>query len=470
MRLTCNFYAVTTPMKTDSSSAAVLETAGPTPVSVPAAEINKRYPLSLTPAHAWRQWVAFDHCRVLLRQFVFARSREPLAQLYRLSLDEGEPRASASASARFWARIIFAVVALRQVLVYFRRYSTFVKHKYGVPRLRQFRDLWYCAWRQNQSPRHYYWRQLYLIADRKTWLENLEHRQVNTLLNHLNRNLPILRATDKAQFYQHCLSHKLPTAPILANWDNLGNLMEAVSDPVAADLFLKPGTEYGSVGIMPIVYHAATATYAFKNAELSWSDLLAAIGRMSREGGRSMILQRRLTNAVRNGIYGDADICNVRIVTGMAPGHKPEVIGAFIRLPSSLTTTGHDRNIMISSIDVATGRMDTGRFRETMLGDFPMHPDTGAPIENRILPGWTEMVELAFKGHRSYPWLPFIGWDVVDTKDGLLLLEANAYWGGDCVQLPGAMPLGRTQFAEIYLRSFEHFYGPSVPEHRFPIK
>ena len=183
-----------------------------------------------------------------------------------------------------------------------------------------------------------------------------------------------------------------------------------------------------------------------------------------------MILQRRLFNAERNSLYGEADICNVRLITGLAPGENPVPIGGFVRLPSSMTTTGHDRNIMISSIDIATGRMESGRFRETMLGDFPVHPDTGAPIANRIFPGWREIIDLTVRAHRTYPWIPFIGWDVIDSSDGLILLEANAYWGGDCVQLPGAAPLGDTAFAEIYLKCFEHFYGPDTPACRRPIR
>jgi hypothetical protein len=122
---------------------------------------------------------------------------------------------------------------------------------------------------------------------------------------------------------------------------------------------------------------------------------------------------------------------------------------------------------MISSIEVGTGRMEPCRFRETMLGDFPVHPDTGAKIADQAFAGWEEMKALAIRGHRTYPEMPFIGWDVVDTTDGVLLLEANAYWGGDCVQLPGATPLGKTRFAEIYLKHFERFYGPNTPAHRF---
>jgi Sugar-transfer associated ATP-grasp len=424
---------------------------------------------TLAPAHAWRQWIAFDHSRILLPQFVFRRGHEPLAQIYRLSLEEGEPRAMAGAWARFWSRPIFALVVLRQMWLFFRRYGSFVKKKYAISSFQQIKDLWHCAWRQNQSPRHYYWRKLYLIPNRSEWLENLEHRQVNTLLNHLNRNLPITKVTNKVQFYQHCIDHNLPTAPILTSWDTNGQMVSGAPAAVAADVFLKPTSEYGSVGIMAVVYQPATGKHRLKDTDLAWPDLLKAIGRLASADHRAMLLQRRLANAPRSAVYGEADICNVRVVTGRAPGGEPEVIGGFVRLPSSLTTTGHDRNVMIASIDVVTGRMESGRFRETMLGDFPVHPDTGVKIEKEIFASWGEMKALAIRGHRTYPWMPFIGWDVVDTTDGLLLLEANAYWGGDCVQLPGAMPLGRTNFAKIYLENFEHFYGPDIPAHRFPI-
>jgi hypothetical protein len=459
-------------MKIDASAPAeILETSAANPGSIPDITTDPQPPTSrtLAAAHTWRQWVAFDHARILLPQFVFLRGRDPLAQIYRLSLEEGEPRAMAGAWARFWTRPIFALVILRQMWKFFHRYGAFVKKKYGISSLQQLRDLWHCAWRQNQSPRHYYWRQFYLLPERKDWLENLEHRQVNTLLNHLNRNLPIAKVTNKVQFYQHCLAHNLPTTPVLASWDTSGKMVGSAPVAVAADVFIKPTSDYGSVGILPVVYQASTGKHRFKGADLAWPDLLKAIGDLAGADRRPMLLQKRLSNSARNGVYGDADICNVRIVTGLAPNGKPEVIGGFVRLPSSLTTTGHDRNIMIASIDVDTGRMEPGRFRETMLGDFPVHPDTGAKIENQIFAGWKEMKELSLRGHRTYPWMPFIGWDVVDTKDGLLLLEANAYWGGDCVQLPGAMPLGRTNFAAIYLKNFERFYGPNIPAHRLPV-
>lgn len=451
----------TVPEATSESSVSILKNTRP-------ANLLSRQPLK--PARSWRNCIAFDHSRILLRQFVFSKGSSALAQIYRLSLDEGEPRATVSAFSRFVARIIYAFVALRQINIFFLHYGSYVKSTHGISALQQLRDSWYCAWRQNQSPRHYYWRKLYLLKNRSHWLENLEHRQVTALLDHLNRQLPIAKATDKRQFNQHCIDHDLPAPRAIASWNKSGEFSQKPTGPVAADLFLKPATDYGSVGIMPVPYDQAAGTYRLKSADFTWEQLITAIGGMARDDRRGLILQRRLRNAARNAIYGDDDICNLRIVTAHPPGGEPEALSAFIRLPSSMTTTGHSRNILVASIDIQTGRMHQGLFREPILGEFPVHPDTKAPIENRILSGWSEMLGLALQGHRTLPWLPFIGWDVVDTTDGVMLLEANAYWGADSLQLPGATPLGRTRFPEIYLQCFEHFYGPNRPAHRFPSK
>ncbi len=50
----------------------------------------------------------------------------------------------------------------------------------------------------------------------------------------------------------------------------------------------------------------------------------------------------------------------------------------------------------------------------------------------------------------------FVGWDVVDTDRGLMLLEANLIWGGNLAQMAGNLPLGLTEFSEIFL----HYYKP----------
>jgi hypothetical protein len=407
---------------------------------------------TVSPAPAdWRRWVAFDHCRVLLPHFAFARRTDALSRLHRLALDEAAPPEPRTAG-RWYARVIFATVALRQVWIFFRRYGSYARTRDGVSRSRQLRDLWHCVWHHNNYARHYYWRKLYLEPRRTRWLDNLEHRQLTTLLRHLNRHLPIEQVTDKIHFHEHCQRHGLPTPRVIAAWSDTGALLAATPAPLAADLFLKPAAEYGSRGIQALSWDPVTHTHRLDGRDFAWPELLAELAAQARTEKRRLVLQPRLRNARRNAVYGNFDLCNLRIVTAIDPASgEPEALGSFVRLPSQFTRGGYDRHILFAPVDLANGRMGTGRLREITQGDFHRHPETSAPISGRLIPGWDEMLALALTAHRSMPWLPFVGWDIVDTDKGVMLLEANAFWGGDALQPPGGLALGRTRFPELYL-------------------
>jgi hypothetical protein len=53
------------------------------------------------------------------------------------------------------------------------------------------------------------------------------------------------------------------------------------------------------------------------------------------------------------------------------------------------------------------------------------HPDTGAPIEGVVLPGFSHCIEVVLKAASHFPFCPCIGWDVVLTDNGFSILEAN---------------------------------------------
>jgi hypothetical protein len=407
----------------------------------------------------WQWPVAFDHCRVLLPQFAFAGHADALARLHRLALDDDPVAAARPGRLRaLLARPLFAVVALRLLGLYLRRYGAYVRRQDGISYPRQVRDLWHCLWRHNQNARHYYWRKLYLRPVRRDWLLNLEHRQLTTLLHHLNRRLPITRATDKHAFHQHCLAHALPTPALVAAWTADGRGTPTRPAAVAGDLFLKPTRDFGSRGAMVIPYDAASRTHRWEGRPYPWVQLMARLGRRALDQRHGLIVQTRLRNARRQACYGDDDICNLRLVTGCAPGGVPELIGGFMRLPSRCTTTGDDRHVLVASIDDASGRLKAGRFRDITRGEFPLHPATGAPIAGRMIPAWAELRALGLRAHHTLPWLPFVGWDLVDSDQGIVLLEANAYWGGDVMQSADNVPLGLTRFPAIYLAWFEHLH------------
>ncbi|QYM80346.1 hypothetical protein K0B96_06970 [Horticoccus luteus] len=419
------------------------------PGSLAPAALTMRPPRSLPLT---RRLVAFDHCRIPLRSFDFLPRTDPLSRLHQrlLELETDAPR-PASRFHRSVAAALWLAIGLLAALRFHRRYSAHVRRTHGISARHQFADLCYGVWRHNTFPRHYYWRKLFLLPNRSAWLANLEHRQVNDLVTDLNRALPVHRIADKFAFYQHCLATGLPTPPVLAAWRH-GERCDSPADTgdrlPAQDLFAKPIADYGSVGTLAFRYDAQRHAYHSEAGVLDSAALLEYL--RQRSLGTGYILQPRLVNGGVWADYGDRDLCNLRIVTGRFPDGEPQLISSFLRLPSSHTTFGHDRHVLLSAVDVATGTLGPGVFREITKGSFDVHPDTGACITGRVLPGWAAMAELTLRAHRTLPWMPFIGWDVVETSAGLHLLEANAFWGADAAQLPGAVPLGHTAFPEIY--------------------
>jgi hypothetical protein len=421
------------------------------------------------PSRTLNELVAFDHCRVPLRHFAFLKRNDPVARLHAVALevDPLSPKA-VTAGERFRASVGYLFTCLRQSLKYYWIFGSHVRKNHGVGRIRQWRDIWHCMWRHNHLARHYYWRKHFLIRDRARWLDNLEHRELNTLLEYLNAQVPTARVADKIQFSQHCLTHFLPTPRVLAAWRLGGELLARPAKDPAADVFIKPTTDYGSVGAMAIPYDPVNATYRVSGKDVVWHDLILEVTyNFARKS--PYVMQLRLRNSEPSAVYGNDDVANLRIVTGRMFNGMPEPIAAVIRLPSHFTTKGHDRDVLLSSIDVKTGRMGKGVFRNIKLPEFTHHPDTGHPIEGRILWRWSEMLNLTLRAHATCPWMPFVGWDVVDSDHGLMLLEANAFWGGDSAQLPDAPPLGQTRFPEIYFDWFERIRALQGGQLQVPI-
>ena len=67
------------------------------------------------------------------------------------------------------------------------------------------------------------------------------------------------------------------------------------------------------------------------------------------------------------------------------------------------------------------------------------HPDTGAQITGVTVPHWGQVVDRILGLAREHPYLPYIGWDVVVTDDGLRILEGNSNSGVLFTQFHGPL-------------------------------
>ena len=89
-----------------------------------------------------------------------------------------------------------------------------------------------------------------------------------------------------------------------------------------------------------------------------------------------------------------------------------------------------------ATVDVETGRLGPG-LAVTPQGrpeTIESHPDTGARITGVQVTGWNEAVERVLALARAHRYLPYVGWDVVITRDGIRILEGNSNSGLDGLQ------------------------------------
>jgi hypothetical protein len=77
-------------------------------------------------------------------------------------------------------------------------------------------------------------------------------------------------------------------------------------------------------------------------------------------------------------------------------------------------------------IDVETGKMGRcAALTGISVTWSTSHPETGEEITGRVLPGWHAAVEELLQISRKLPFLPYVGWDVAITSQGMMIIEGN---------------------------------------------
>ena len=77
------------------------------------------------------------------------------------------------------------------------------------------------------------------------------------------------------------------------------------------------------------------------------------------------------------------------------------------------------------------------------------HPATGCQFVGKPIAGWTWARDRILGLAAELPYIPYIGWDVVLTEDGLRVIEANNYSSMDLLQIHKPL-LGDARVARFY--------------------
>lgn len=108
-----------------------------------------------------------------------------------------------------------------------------------------------------------------------------------------------------------------------------------------------------------------------------------------------------------------------------------------------------------AEIDVETGVLSKGATYPSgsRLSWNKLHPDTDAEIEGVSIPDWNEIKEIIINTANTYPYMKYIGWDVVHTDEGIMVIEAN-----NCTDV-NLLQIHRPLLEDERMKTFYKYYN-----------
>lgn len=162
-----------------------------------------------------------------------------------------------------------------------------------------------------------------------------------------------------------------------------------------------------------------------KNDKISWKEYI------QKWNGNRILIQDVVKQHDDVSVINPYCVNTIRIITIKGKSGAVNILAAFLRL-------GADRDSFVDNrakgglgvgIQLQTGKMMKYGYAHDSFGvKEDVHPVTGFRFENYQLPYWDETRALVCEAHKQFYDLESIGWDVVITTTGPILLEGNDDW------------------------------------------
>jgi hypothetical protein len=267
-------------------------------------------------------------------------------------------------------------------------------------------------------------------------------------------------AEDKALFARFCGWHDVPTAELLAlhnrdapGWSPRGHDLTGPAEWIAfirerlpSEFVLKPAWGHLGEGVRVVVRERG-AFQEVGGGRLDAEDLLAIMDGDAR--WPAWIVQERVRNHpdLRRLSASEA-VQTVRAITLVRRDGRVEVLWADLRVVMGDAQVDNWRDGStgngLAPVDLGSGRIGpvvapAPSGEGTVVHEA--HPRSGVRFDDVALPGWTDAVRLLKRVAPELAPLRAVGWDVVLTEGGPLILEVQARWGphNQSRAMPGIM-------------------------------
>lgn len=257
-------------------------------------------------------------------------------------------------------------------------------------------------------------------------------------------DLEVARARRINGAFGHILKDKLLFAPTLAPYARVPEVLgivergrvypiaEAVLTGVDALLevaaeravILKPSQGNKGRGVLSLKVDAEPV---LSGRPVSREEVARTVGALD----GYLIVERVQQAAYAEAIFPDATN-TIRIITMRDPVTDEVFIPAAMHRFGS-SSTGPTDNFQTGGVSVGVD-LDSGRlgravrfptFTGGALRWLDAHPDTQAPIQGVTVPNWAEVKGAVTRVVDAYRFLIYVGWDVVVTDEGVVIIEGN---------------------------------------------
>ncbi len=148
----------------------------------------------------------------------------------------------------------------------------------------------------------------------------------------------------------------------------------------------------------------------------------------------------------------------VRVMTFVDPDTREPFVGYALHrfgTPATQPTDNWARGGLCCHVDLSDGSLGPGLKQPRWTGGKAVfsthHPDSGAALGGVRIPRWLELCEGLLGAVEAFPFLLYVGWDVVVTDGGFVVLEGNT--NSDLLQLGGGI------LKDPRVRRFYEYHG-----------
>jgi len=205
--------------------------------------------------------------------------------------------------------------------------------------------------------------------------------------------------------------------------DSVENLFEYVKK--TGKLILKPYIySDGGRGVL-LLESDESGSISLNGSKITVNELSNVVCKMK----RYIVCEYIVQSEYGKKLYSET-VNTIRIVTMIDPKTKQPFIATAVQRIGTLQSNPVDNwssGGLSALIDLETGVLGKAvRYPNSeRLEWHQTHPDTGDPIEGIRVPNWGDIKDKILRISSKFPYLEYVGWDIVPFDDDILIIEAN---------------------------------------------